>query len=107
MASQKNRGTYRAVGLDKNTTRDEFESVLIGYLTSTEKKTMSISKLCLAPSPVDHGRTQTAIFKFKGGSPEFLKKKHIKDKRGDIIEIDSEFWGLTQLYHTEGEIQIE
>ncbi|RVD86428.1 uncharacterized protein DFL_004704 [Arthrobotrys flagrans] len=107
MASQKNRGTYRAVGLDKNTTKEEFESVLIGYLTAAEKDTMSISKLCLAPYPVDHGRTQTAIFKFKGGNPEFLKKKHIKDKRGAIIEIDSDFWGLTQLYHTEGEIRMD
>ncbi|KAF3171531.1 hypothetical protein EYR41_009542 [Orbilia oligospora] len=107
MASTKNRGTYRAVGLDKNTTKSEFESLLIGYLTPAEKATLSISKLCLAPYPIDHGRTQTAIFKFTGGSPEFLKKKHIKDKRGATIEIDSDFWGLTQLYHTEGEIQID
>ncbi|KAK6508351.1 hypothetical protein TWF506_010445 [Arthrobotrys conoides] len=107
MASQKNRGTYRAVGLDKNTTKNEFKTLLLGYLTPAEKTTLSISKLCLAPSPVDHGRTQTAIFKFKGGSPEFLKKKHIRDTRGETIEIDSDFWGLTQLYHTQGEIQID
>ncbi|KAK6526951.1 hypothetical protein TWF281_010147 [Arthrobotrys megalospora] len=114
MASQKNRGTFRAVNLNKNTTEEEFRDVLMNYLSSDEKKVMSISKLNLAPSPFNDSNhsTQTAVFRFQGGTPAFLNdalkgETQIRDKRGTYIEIDSNFWGLTQLYPTKGEVLID
>ncbi|KAK6333308.1 hypothetical protein TWF718_011125 [Orbilia javanica] len=108
MASTKNRGTYRAVGLSQNTTEEDFRSVLTGYLTPEERTTITLKKLRLAPSPTDHhSNTQTAIFRFTGGTPKFLEKKHITGKYEESIEIDTDFWGLTQLYHTEGEIKLD
>ncbi|KAK6349038.1 hypothetical protein TWF730_009798 [Orbilia blumenaviensis] len=103
MASKKNRGVYRARGLHPDTTEDEFRDVLMGALTPDEKGTMSIRKLSLAPSPINNGRTQVAIFRFQGGTPAFLDldkkdETHIQDKRGAHVQIDANFWGLTQLY---------
>ncbi|KAK6512254.1 hypothetical protein TWF481_001144 [Arthrobotrys musiformis] len=116
MASKKNRGTYRAVGLNEKTTEDDLRNALMNALTPEERKTMSISKLCLAPSPTEpHNKSQTAIFKVQGGTPKFLEKidsvrhAHINEPNDEYgeIEIDSDFWGLTQLYPTTGDIRLD
>ncbi|KAF3223944.1 hypothetical protein TWF106_004204 [Orbilia oligospora] len=108
-----NLGIFRAVDIVKNTTADEFKTVLMGCLSPEEHGRFTIDKLHLAPYPIDDCGTQVAVFKFSPAIPSFLKKvaagekKHIRDQEGNLIEIDANFWGLTQLNHPKEEILLD
>ncbi|KAF3274568.1 hypothetical protein TWF970_007829 [Orbilia oligospora] len=108
-----NLGIFRAVDIDKNTTADEFKTVLMGCLSQEEHDCFTIDKLHLAPYPIDDCGTQVAVFKFSPPIPSFLKKvaagekKHLRDRKGNLIEIDANFWGLTQLNHPKEDILLD
>ncbi|KAF3166455.1 hypothetical protein TWF788_011621 [Orbilia oligospora] len=108
-----NLGVFRAVDIVKNTTADEFKTVLMGYLSPEEHGGFTIDKLHLAPYPIDDCGTQVAVFKFSPAIPSFLKKvaagekKHLRDQKGNCIEIDANFCGLTQLNHPKEDILLD
>ncbi|KAF3190601.1 hypothetical protein TWF788_008121 [Orbilia oligospora] len=109
MASKKNRGTYRATNLSANTGEEEFRSALLDQLTDEEKSELTLD--CrLAPTCTDP-ETQIAIFKFKPLNqrpPSFLQTDHPSFLlQGRPILIDVDFFGLTQLYTTPGEIKTD
>ncbi|KAF3083031.1 hypothetical protein TWF569_000669 [Orbilia oligospora] len=108
-----NLGIFRAVDIDKNTTADEFKTVLMGYLSQEEHGRFTIDKLHLAPYPIDDCGTQVAVFKFAPAIPSFLKKvatgekKHLRGQNGNRIEVDANFRGLTQLNHPKEDILLD
>ncbi|EPS41476.1 hypothetical protein H072_4650 [Dactylellina haptotyla CBS 200.50] len=116
MATIKNRGTYRVNSLAANLTVVYVENLLTKKLTVQEiQDGYKVSKISLAPVPTSQGR-QAAIFRFHPGAPEFLSGLSSKDKihiaddmnsNGQKIEIDADFWGLTQLYKPKGHISID
>ncbi|KAK6514409.1 hypothetical protein TWF506_008802 [Arthrobotrys conoides] len=116
MASVKNQNTYRASGLRADITLEGFRRVLRSQLTNEEKRSIKVNLPNLAPSPISNGHSwQTAIFSFHPKVPSFLNiknfnkegKLHIRDTRNSRIEIDFDFWGLTQLYRPRGEICLD
>ena len=75
-----------------------------------EKENIKIRRLSLAPSCTDSGDTQTAIFAFDPTTPSFLNNidggfNMVVD--GKDVEIDHDFYGLTQLYPAEENITAE
>ncbi|KAK6527692.1 hypothetical protein TWF694_004673 [Orbilia ellipsospora] len=107
----KNRGAFRAINLDPDSTIDNFKELLWQHFSISETESINIKKIRLVPSPYNQF-AKNAIFIIQGGIPAFLEKAlqekvHIWDKRGICIQIDSDFNGLTQLYQTKGEVLIE
>ncbi|KAK6499978.1 hypothetical protein TWF481_010335 [Arthrobotrys musiformis] len=100
MATRKNRGVFRAANISGDTSETEFESALLDRLTDNEKQTFTLH-LTRAPACTDPG-TQTAIFKFDPlalGPPSFLQKEDPSLLyEGRVILIDTDFFGLTQLF---------
>jgi hypothetical protein len=112
MASNKNRNTFRASNVSNDTTKERLEAELLNRFTEEEKGTIKFDKLSLAPSCTDSGNTQTAIFKFCPTTPVFLNDLDTKPFQmlvnGKDVEIDQDFFGLTQLYSTiDGKITLE
>ncbi|KAK6352039.1 hypothetical protein TWF718_005188 [Orbilia javanica] len=110
MATKQNQGTFRATGISLDTGKAEFLSALSGQLTSEEEQKFKFN-VSLAPNCTDPA-TQIAIFKIEpseGPVPSFLMAKHPSFvHRVGGIDIDSDFFGLTQLYPVaEDEIDIE
>ncbi|KAK6346360.1 hypothetical protein TWF730_010686 [Orbilia blumenaviensis] len=109
MATKKNRGTYRATNIGFDVSEAEFKSALLDKLTSEEKEIYTIS-LRLAPTCTDP-KTQIAIIRLKPfDSPLFFRGNDNPSftHRGRDIHIDSDFFGLTQLYTVEPkEIKID
>ncbi|KAF3128506.1 hypothetical protein TWF594_011559 [Orbilia oligospora] len=105
MATNKNRGTFRAIGISGDCSEDEFKSELERRFTDKEKPNFEL-QLRLAPNCTDP-TTQVAIFKVKpkgptAGLPAFLQRNvpsfNYKNK---TVHIDTDFSGLTQLYPVE------
>ncbi|KAK6500110.1 hypothetical protein TWF481_010468 [Arthrobotrys musiformis] len=125
MASKKNRGTYRAQGIDINTTKDEFTAALEEQLTHGEKGIFKFDTR-LAPYCIEPRLFQIATFRVTRSScttpghqagaipstsetPSFLKEERPSlNLHGRTIEIDPDFYGLTQLYPVpENEIKLD
>ncbi|KAK6540832.1 hypothetical protein TWF694_008219 [Orbilia ellipsospora] len=100
MATKKNRGAYRALGIDTNTTEDELTAALESRLTDDEKHVYKFDTR-LTTDCID-SETQIAIFKvtpFTSGTPSFLAEENpYLNLRGKDVTIDAEFYGLTQLF---------
>ncbi|KAF3178301.1 hypothetical protein TWF788_007480 [Orbilia oligospora] len=125
MATKKNRGTYRARGIDINTTEDEFTTALEGQLTNDEKgrykfdtrlapcciepQSYQIATFRVASTPFVTSGAETAVPPLASETPSFLEReKPSLDLRGITIQIDPDFYGLTQLYHVpEDKIKID
>jgi protein SERAC1 len=112
MASSKHRNTFRASNISNNTTKEHLKAELINKFTEEEKGIIKFDKLSLAPSCTNSGNTQTAIFKLRPTTPVFLSDLDAKPFQmlvnGKDVEIDQDFFGLTQLYPTtDGEIALE
>jgi len=110
--SKKNRNTFRASNISNGTTREKFEAELLNKLTEEEKGKIKISRLSFVPSCTDSGNTQTAIFAFDSTTPSFLnnidgRPNRVVDMDGEHVTIDSDFYGLTQLYPAEEKITAE
>ncbi|KAF3181117.1 hypothetical protein TWF788_006618 [Orbilia oligospora] len=105
MATNKNRGTFRAIGISGDCSEDEFKLALEYQLTDKEKPEFEL-QLCLAPNCTDP-TTQIAIFKFKpkvptAGLPAFLQRDFPSfNHKKKAVRIDTDFSGLTQLYPVE------
>ncbi|KAK6524862.1 hypothetical protein TWF281_011763 [Arthrobotrys megalospora] len=98
MATVKNRGVFRAQGIGLNTTKEELESSLEGLLTTEERQTFTLVLLQLVPA-CNGTQTQVAIFKYRPGAPPFLSRAGpMFELNGDDVVIDSDFYGLTQLF---------
>ncbi|KAF3289933.1 hypothetical protein TWF970_003676 [Orbilia oligospora] len=105
MATNKNRGTFRAIGISRDCSEDEFKSELERRFTDKGEPNFEL-QLRLAPNCTDP-TTQIAIFKLKpkeptAGLPAFLWRNvpsfNYKNK---TVQIDTDFSGLTQLYPVE------
>ncbi|KAF3260565.1 hypothetical protein TWF192_009846 [Orbilia oligospora] len=125
MATKKNRGTYRARGIDINTTEDEFTTALEGQLTNDEKgrykfdtrlapcciepQSYQIATFRVASTPFVTSGAETTVPPLASETPSFLEReKPSLDLRGRTIQIDPDFYGLTQLYHVpEDKIKID
>ncbi|EGX53229.1 hypothetical protein AOL_s00006g490 [Orbilia oligospora ATCC 24927] len=99
MASKKNRGTYRAQNISVDTTKEELTAALESQLIGDEEYNFDIR---LAPDCIDPENCQVATIKvtpFTAKAPAFLAREtpsfHLK---GNLINIDVNFYGLTQLY---------
>ncbi|KAF3291474.1 hypothetical protein TWF970_000687 [Orbilia oligospora] len=99
MASKKNRGTYRAQNISVDTTKEELTAALESQLIGDENYNFDIR---LAPDCIDPENCQVATIKvtpFTTKAPAFLAREtpsfHLK---GKLINIDANFYGLTQLY---------
>src|ERR1700722_10494675 len=112
MASNKNRNTFRCCNVSRETTERDLKKKLSSQLALEEQGKIRVEKLSLAPSCTDGGKTQTAIVKFHPETPTFLKKPDhepcVLKIRSNDVEIDQDFFGLTQLYPTApGKITLE
>lgn len=106
MASIKNRNTFRASNIPTKTTIEQLKEVISRELTPEENATIGI-EITLTASCTNNGVTQTAIIKFKPETPAFLTggglERGYQIEVGDTdVEIDQDFYGLTQLYPTTG-----
>ncbi|OQU98905.1 Ankyrin repeat-containing protein [Cladophialophora immunda] len=106
MATNKNRNTVRARNVPLGFTAESVKNIIYLRFEASEKSTIT-SKITLAPTCTDNGETQTAIIKFRPSMPRFLSR--LSEKREQIevegtrdIDIDQDFFGLTQLYPTRG-----
>ncbi|KAJ6257572.1 Ankyrin-3 [Drechslerella dactyloides] len=115
----KNRsGAYRATNLSNDMTKEAFEKLLQAHITDEEQKNgIEIQKLDLAPDPVRRDK-QMAIFQFHKPPERFSPGKASSEgkfyidppsgsKHKSKIKIDSDFWGLTQLYRPEKQVAID
>ncbi|KAF3315864.1 hypothetical protein TWF173_003061 [Orbilia oligospora] len=125
MATKKNRGTYRAQGIDINTTEDELTAALEDQLTSDEKGRYKfdtrLAPFCIEPqssqiatfrvtsTPFVTSGAETRVTPLTSETPSFLERERPSlDLCGRTIQIDSDFYGLTQLYHVpEDKIKID
>ncbi|KIX95944.1 uncharacterized protein Z520_08199 [Fonsecaea multimorphosa CBS 102226] len=106
MATNKNRNTVRARNVSSKTTAERLQTIILRQFEPTEKATITF-EITLAPTCTDNGRTQTAIIKFRPSMPRFLnglsqKRVQITGDHNEDIDIDQDFFGLTQLYPTVG-----
>ncbi|KAF3219629.1 hypothetical protein TWF106_007052 [Orbilia oligospora] len=125
MATKKNRGTYRAQGIGINTTEDEFTAALKDQLTNDEKGRYKfdtrLAPCCIEPqsyqiatfrvtsTPFVTSGAETTVTPLTSETPSFLERERPSlDLRGITIQIDPDFYGLTQLYHVpEDKIKID
>ncbi|KAK6350808.1 hypothetical protein TWF718_003994 [Orbilia javanica] len=106
MATVKNRGVFRAQGISLETTLEEFKAALENLLTTEERRMFTLAHLQLVPA-CNGSRTQAAIFKYQPGPPPFVSQPMFQLQGNDVV-IDSEFYGLTQLYAVKpGDIKID
>ncbi|KAK6337269.1 hypothetical protein TWF730_002675 [Orbilia blumenaviensis] len=100
MATNKNRGTYRARGININTEKAEFTAALENELKYNEKGRY-LFDVRLAPDCI-YPRYQIATFRVISSAskaPLFLTQEDPSiDLHGEKVWIDAEFYGLTQLY---------
>jgi hypothetical protein len=112
MASKTTRIAFRASNISEITTVEHLKAAISKEFTSDENATIEI-KISLAPSCTDGNNTQTAIIQFKPKVPDFLSRlDHERGYQIEVhdmdIEIDQDFYGLTQLFPTdEGKIALE
>lgn len=106
---------FRAQGLPEGITLEQLEKLL----SERAEETINISQynydlsIVRKPPPSRHA-TCTAIFGFDGTVPSFLQPlvdgilQKITHRHGrDVVEIDSNFYGFTQLYPVEGPVRAE
>ncbi|KAF3157631.1 hypothetical protein TWF569_000196 [Orbilia oligospora] len=100
MATDKNRGAYRARGININTREAEFTAALENELKYPEKGKY-IFDTRLAPDCIDPEK-QIATFRVISSAsqaPSFLAQEGTWiDLHGAKVNIDVDFYGLTQLY---------
>ncbi|KIW86274.1 hypothetical protein Z517_01669 [Fonsecaea pedrosoi CBS 271.37] len=106
MATNKNRNTVRARNVPLGYSVESVKDVICHRFEASEKTSITC-KITLAPTCTDNGETQTAIIKFSPSMPSFLsrlseKREQIEMKDSRDIDIDQDFYGLTQLYPTHG-----
>ncbi|OAP62382.1 hypothetical protein AYL99_04585 [Fonsecaea erecta] len=106
MATNKNRNTVRARNVPLEFTAENVKDIILHHFEASEQTTIT-SKITLAPTCTDNGETQTAIIKFSPSMPRFLSCLGQKRVQIDVdgtrdIDIDQDFFGLTQLYPTFG-----
>ncbi|KAK6343713.1 hypothetical protein TWF730_011302 [Orbilia blumenaviensis] len=118
MATNKHRGFFRAVNIHGGPSEAEFKSVLRSKLTIDERGRFELY-LHLAPCCIN-SETQTAIFKFKPCTPNphelepNISGPHTSETpfflqtadpsffyQGKNVSIDTNFYGLTQLFPVE------
>ncbi|EXJ76254.1 uncharacterized protein A1O5_00762 [Cladophialophora psammophila CBS 110553] len=104
MATNKNRNTVRARNVSLETTAERLQHIVSHHFEPSENDTITC-EVTLAPTCTDNGETQTAIIKFSPCMPKFLsglsqKRVQIKVNDNEDIDIDQDFFGLTQLYPT-------
>ncbi|KAL0633622.1 hypothetical protein Q9L58_007446 [Maublancomyces gigas] len=104
-----NRDIFRITGIPLSVTLTDLTTV-ISSTFSSEGITLdeSQSTLCLSPDQ----RSQTALVQFMPRTPKELERLRMKDvcivdMDAAAICIDKDFYGLTQMYATEGDIKAE
>ncbi|KAK6336226.1 hypothetical protein TWF696_001789 [Orbilia brochopaga] len=115
----KNRsGAFRATNISGKIKKTDFEKLVQDQITDEERSNgVEVQRLDLTPDPVRPSK-QMAIFQFHKGPPERFKpskdnpegKFFLKPPSSNSrtpIKIDSDFWGLTQLYVPEKQIAID
>ncbi|KAF3177974.1 hypothetical protein TWF751_001921 [Orbilia oligospora] len=115
----------RGSGIDINTTEDELTAALEDQLTSDEKGRYEfdtrLAPFCIEPqsvqiatfrvtsNPFVASGTETRVTPLSSETPSFLERERPwLDLCGRTIQIDPDFYGLTQLYHVpEDKIKID
>ncbi|KAF3298062.1 hypothetical protein TWF132_004201 [Orbilia oligospora] len=115
----------RGSGIDINTTEDELTAALKDQLTSDEKGRYEfdtrLAPFCIEPqsvqiatfrvtsNPFVASGTETRVTPLSSETPSFLERERPSlDLCGRTIQIDPDFYGLTQLYHVpEDKIKID
>ncbi|KAF2458876.1 hypothetical protein BDY21DRAFT_282753 [Lineolata rhizophorae] len=103
MASRRVPRTFRATNVPCSTSKSSLEAAVCTLCDPTEKDSIKI-RTTIAPSCTDAKRSQTAIITFDPSTPQKLaqaSKVYIIVDGADV-EIDSDFFGLTQLYPPRG-----
>lgn len=105
MAPSKKSAVYRVTGVPHTATLDNLKDVLSKEFSS-EESSITI-KATLFPSCYGD-RTQTGLIQFEPTLPAFLGG--VSDYQLDMgesgLDIDQDFYGLTQLYPTEAGVKI-
>ncbi|KAF3151628.1 hypothetical protein TWF569_003757 [Orbilia oligospora] len=115
----------RGSGIDINTTEDELTAALEDQLTSDEKgryefdtrlapfcielQSSQIATFRVTSNPFVASGTETRVTPLASETPSFLERERPSlDLCGRTIQIDPDFYGLTQLYHVpEDKIKID
>ncbi|KAA8904868.1 hypothetical protein FN846DRAFT_907600 [Sphaerosporella brunnea] len=92
---------FRAQGLPKNATVRDIEGLGTQFCKPGEKLALVADSVSFVPS-CSGSRTQTALFSVQPPLPSFLKTEgsFAFQLRGHDVEVDMNFYGLTQMYPT-------
>ncbi|KAK6508945.1 hypothetical protein TWF481_003713 [Arthrobotrys musiformis] len=98
MSAIKNRGLFRAQGINRCTTKEGFKGALDKLLEEEETRELALGYLQLVPA-CNGTQTQVAIFKYQPRTPNFLLKDgQWFELDGNDVFVDSDFYDLTQLF---------